>query len=111
VNLITGSAIHYGWYMPFGLLTPASWVATFTQTLHAPDRLHARMRCSKSHILHAAVRGHQSGSVLLQAFLSIAPSTTAGEEDLLDPLKIYSTAARRAMVARAVSRHDTGTGA
>jgi len=30
-NLITGSAIHYSWYMPFGLLTPASWVAMFTQ--------------------------------------------------------------------------------
>jgi acetyl-CoA acetyltransferase len=30
-DLITGSAIHYGWYMPFGLLTPASWVATYTQ--------------------------------------------------------------------------------
>ncbi len=30
-NLITGSAIHYGWYMPFGLLTPASWVAMFTK--------------------------------------------------------------------------------
>jgi len=30
-ELITGSAIHYGWYMPFGLLTPASWVAMFTQ--------------------------------------------------------------------------------
>jgi acetyl-CoA acetyltransferase len=30
-NLITGSAIHYGYYTPFGLLTPASWVAMFTQ--------------------------------------------------------------------------------
>lgn len=30
-NLITGSAIHYGYYMPFGLLTPASWVAMFTR--------------------------------------------------------------------------------
>ncbi len=30
-DLITGSAIHYGWYMPFGLLTPASWVAIYTQ--------------------------------------------------------------------------------
>ena len=30
-NIITGSAIHYGWYMPFGLLTPASWVAMFTR--------------------------------------------------------------------------------
>ncbi len=30
-SLITGSAIHYGYYMPFGLLTPASWVAMFTR--------------------------------------------------------------------------------
>jgi acetyl-CoA acetyltransferase len=30
-DLISGSAIHYGWYMPFGLLTPASWVAMYTQ--------------------------------------------------------------------------------
>ena len=30
-SLITGSAIHYGWYMPYGLLTPTSWVAMFTQ--------------------------------------------------------------------------------
>ena len=29
-DLITGSAIHYGWYTPYGLLTPASWVATYT---------------------------------------------------------------------------------
>ena len=32
-DLITGSAIHYGWYMPYGLLTPASWVATYTQRI------------------------------------------------------------------------------
>jgi acetyl-CoA acetyltransferase len=30
-DMITGSAIHYGWYMPYGLLTPASWVAMYTQ--------------------------------------------------------------------------------
>lgn len=30
-NLITGGAIHYGYYMPFGLLTPASWVAMSVQ--------------------------------------------------------------------------------
>lgn len=30
-DLISGSAIHYGWYMPFGLLMPASWVAMYTQ--------------------------------------------------------------------------------
>jgi len=30
-NLITSDAIHWSWYMPFGLMTPASWVAMFTQ--------------------------------------------------------------------------------
>ncbi len=28
---MTADAIHWGWYMPYGLLTPASWVAMFTQ--------------------------------------------------------------------------------
>lgn len=27
----TADIIHWGWYMPYGLLTPASWVAMFTQ--------------------------------------------------------------------------------
>lgn len=44
-DLITGSLIHYGWYMPYGLLTPASWVAMFTQRyMHltgcSPDALY-----------------------------------------------------------------------
>lgn len=30
-NLITGSLVHYGWYMPYGLLTPASWIAMCAQ--------------------------------------------------------------------------------
>jgi acetyl-CoA acetyltransferase len=29
--LVTADAIHWSWYMPFGLLTPASWVAMYTQ--------------------------------------------------------------------------------
>jgi acetyl-CoA acetyltransferase len=29
--ITTADAIHWGWYMPYGLLTPASWVAMFTQ--------------------------------------------------------------------------------
>jgi len=28
--LVTADIIHWSWYMPFGLLTPASWVAMFT---------------------------------------------------------------------------------
>ena len=30
-EMITSDAIHYGWYMPSGLVTPASWVALFAQ--------------------------------------------------------------------------------
>jgi len=30
-QITTGDAIHWGWYMPYGLLTPASWVAMFTR--------------------------------------------------------------------------------
>jgi acetyl-CoA acetyltransferase len=30
-TLVTADAIHWSWYMPFGLLTPASWVAMYTQ--------------------------------------------------------------------------------
>jgi acetyl-CoA acetyltransferase len=30
-NAPTTESVHYGWYAPFGLLTPASWVAMFAQ--------------------------------------------------------------------------------
>lgn len=30
-ELVTPDIIHWSWYMPFGLLTPASWVAMYTQ--------------------------------------------------------------------------------
>jgi len=30
-EMITSDTIHWGWYMPYGLMTPASWVAMVTQ--------------------------------------------------------------------------------
>jgi len=30
-DIVTADLIHWSWYMPWGLLTPASWVAMFTQ--------------------------------------------------------------------------------
>lgn len=30
-NITTADALHWGWYTPYGLLTPASWVAMYTQ--------------------------------------------------------------------------------
>jgi acetyl-CoA acetyltransferase len=29
-DIVTSDLIHWSWYMPFGLMTPASWVAMFT---------------------------------------------------------------------------------
>jgi acetyl-CoA acetyltransferase len=30
-GVVTADLIHWSWYMPYGLMTPASWVAMFTQ--------------------------------------------------------------------------------
>jgi acetyl-CoA acetyltransferase len=30
-DIVTSDLIHWSWYMPWGLMTPASWVAMFTQ--------------------------------------------------------------------------------
>jgi len=30
-NIVTSDLVHWSWYMPWGLMTPASWVAMFTQ--------------------------------------------------------------------------------
>jgi acetyl-CoA acetyltransferase len=30
-GIVTADLIHWSWYLPFGLLTPASWVAMYTQ--------------------------------------------------------------------------------
>ena len=30
-DIVTADLIHWSWYMPWGLMTPASWVAMFTQ--------------------------------------------------------------------------------
>ncbi len=30
-GIVTADLVHWSWYLPFGLLTPASWVAMFTQ--------------------------------------------------------------------------------
>lgn len=28
-DIVTGDMIHYGWYLPYGLITPASWVSMY----------------------------------------------------------------------------------
>ena len=43
-NILTTDAIHWGYYMPFGFLTPASWVAMFTQRYMQIGRASCRER-------------------------------------------------------------------
>ncbi len=38
-DILTADAIHWGWYTPFGLLTPASWVAMHTQRYFGDHRV------------------------------------------------------------------------
>lgn len=48
-NIITSDLIHWSWYMPFGLLTPASWIA-----LQAQLYMH-RYGATPEHLGHVAV--------------------------------------------------------
>ncbi len=42
--LLTSDAIHWGWYTPYGLMTPASWVAMYTQRyMHLTDECREAM--------------------------------------------------------------------
>ena len=42
--LLTSDAIHWGWYTPYGLMTPASWVAMYTQRyMHLADNVQDAM--------------------------------------------------------------------
>ena len=52
-GIVTADLIHWSWYLPFGLLTPASWVAMFTQRymheygLRAEDLAHVAVSTRK----------------------------------------------------------------
>lgn len=48
-GIVTADLIHWSWYLPFGLLTPASWVAMFTQ------RYMYEYGCTSVDLAHVAV--------------------------------------------------------
>jgi len=53
-NIISSDLVHWSWYMPFGLLTPASWIA-----LQAQLYMH-KYGATSEHLAHVAItqRGH-----------------------------------------------------
>lgn len=85
-NLISGSALHYGWYMPFGMLTPASWVATFTQRyMHATG-------CPRDALFEVAHSAREYAVTNPAAFFYQRPFTRAeydAGKKISEPLRLF----------------------
>lgn len=85
-TLITGSAIHYGYYMPFGLLTPASWVAMFTRRyMHVTG-------CTQDALFEVAHSTREYAVNNPAAFFYQRPFTRAeydAGKKICDPLRLY----------------------
>jgi acetyl-CoA acetyltransferase len=85
-DIVTSDLIHWGWYMPFGLLTPASWVAMFTQ------RYMHQTGCKSTDLAQVAVstRKHavnNPAAFFYQRPLSLEDHQTA--RMIADPLRLY----------------------
>ena len=85
-NLMTSDAIHWGWYMPFGLLTPASWVAMFTQRyMHETGTKSTDLAA-----LAVSQRNHAVNNPA--AFFYQKPLTVDDHQNsklIVDPLRLY----------------------
>jgi acetyl-CoA acetyltransferase len=85
-DIVTSDLIHWGWYMPFGLLTPASWVAMFTQ------RYMHQTGCKSTDLAQVAIstRKHavnNPAAFFYQRPLSLEDHQTA--RMIADPLRLY----------------------
>ena len=83
---MTSDLIHWSWYMPYGLLTPASWVAMFTQ------RYMHEFGCPPEALAQVAVSTRKHAVTNPAAFFHNRPLTM--EEHLssrwiVEPLHLY----------------------
>lgn len=87
-NIVTADSIHWGWYIPSGLMTPASWVAMYTQRylhLNGPERVREAM-------YEIAYTTRQHGSTNPAAMFYDKPFDRAeydAQKRIVDPLKLY----------------------
>ncbi len=85
-DLITGSAIHYGWYTPYGLLTPTSWVAMYHKRyMHLTD-------CTEDVMFEIAHATREYAVNNPAAFFYKRPFTREDYDNakkICDPLKLY----------------------
>jgi len=85
-EIITPDLIHWGWYMPYGLLTPTSWVAMFTQ------RYMHKTGCTKEALCEVALRTREYAVKNPNAFFYQKPLTREqyyGARKIVEPLDLY----------------------
>jgi len=85
-GIATADLIHWSWYLPFGLMTPASWVAMFTQ------RYMHESGCTSRDLATVAVSTRKHAVNNPQAFFYKRPLTVEEHQSarmIATPLRLY----------------------
>lgn len=85
-GVITGDHVHWGWYMPQGLMTPASWVAMYTRPY-----MHQYGLTSED-LGRVAVTERQYAATNPKAFFYGKPLTLEEHQQsrwIVEPLRLY----------------------
>ena len=85
-GIVTADLIHWSWYLPFGLLTPASWVAMFTR------RYMHEYGCTSLDLAQVAVSARKHAVNNPDAFFhgrSLSVEEHQSSRMIADPLRLY----------------------
>ncbi len=85
-GIVTADLIHWSWYLPFGLLTPASWVAMFTR------RYMHEYGCTSLDLAQVAVSARKHAVHNPDAFFygrSLTVEEHQSSRMIADPLRLY----------------------
>jgi len=85
-NIVTSDLVHWGYYMPFGLLTPTSWVAMFTQ------RYMHQTGCKSTDLAEVCMAQRAYAVKNPNAFFYERPMTLDDHQTsrmICDPLRLY----------------------
>lgn len=85
-EIVTSDLVHWGYYMPFGLVTPASWVAMFTQ------RYMHETGCKSADLAEVCVSQRKHAVNNPDAFFYGRPLTVDDHQTarmIADPLRLY----------------------
>jgi acetyl-CoA acetyltransferase len=85
-DIVTSDLIHWSWYMPYGLMTPASWVAMFTQ------RYMHETGCKSTDLAQVSISTRKHAVNNPAAFFYGKPLTLEEHQTsrmIVDPLRLY----------------------